>query len=199
MIDDDTEIIEEIINGDIDKYEYIIKKYQLRIINLCYKYTKNHSDAEDVAQESFLKAYNSLSKFRFESKFYSWLHRIAINCSLNYINSKEKLREKETNSEKSRLINHEREVKDIIARSDQAGTDTPYNSYNLEDMGKTIDFVYNNLPDDLKLVLKLRDIDDMTYDSIALETNLPIGTVRSKLHRARELLSKTIKKDIEDE
>ncbi|CAI8294856.1 MAG: ECF RNA polymerase sigma-E factor [Gammaproteobacteria bacterium] len=88
---------------------------------------------------------------------------------------------------------------DIMARSDQAGTDTPYNSYNLEDMAKTIDFVYNNLPDDLKLVLKLRDIDDMTYDSIALETNLPIGTVRSKLHRARELLSKTIKKDIEDE
>ena len=83
MFDDDTEIIEEIINGDIDKYEYIIKKYQLRIINLCYKYTKNHSDTEDVAQESFLNAYNSLSKFRFESKFYSWLHRIAINCSLN--------------------------------------------------------------------------------------------------------------------
>ncbi len=198
MIDDDKEIIEEIINGKINKYEYIIKKYQLRIINLCFKYTKNYSDAEDVAQESFLKAYNSLDKFRFESKFYSWLHRISINCSLNYINSKEKLREKETISENSGLTSKDGELIDRMADINQISAETPYNCYNLEDLAINIETAYNNLPDDLKLVIKLRDIDDMTYDSIAKETNLPIGTVRSKLHRAREILTKTIEKEIED-
>jgi len=199
ITDDDRKIIESIIDGDAAKYEVIVKKYQIRIIHLCFKYTKNYSDAEEVAQEAFLKAYRSLETFRFDSKFYSWLHRISINCSLNYINSKEKLREKETISENSGLTNNEGETVDIVARLDQVGTETPYNSYNLEDMAKTIDIAYNNLPDDLKLVIKLRDIDDMTYDNIALETNLPIGTVRSKLHRARELLGKTIKKGFEDE
>ena len=91
MMDDDKSIIDLVLSGDDSKYEIIIKKYQSRIISLCYRYTKNITDAEDVAQDVFLKAYNSLAKFRFESKFYSWLHRIAVNCSLNYINSKEKI------------------------------------------------------------------------------------------------------------
>ena len=77
MKDDDSEIIQSVLSGDASKYELIIKKYQSRIINLCYKYTKNYHDAEEVAQESFVRAYNSLSKFRYDSKFYSWLHRIS--------------------------------------------------------------------------------------------------------------------------
>ena len=189
MIDDDTEIIEEIINGNIDKYEYIIKKYQLRIISLCYKYTKNHSDAEDVAQESFLKAYNSLGKFRFESKFYSWLHRISVNCSLNYINSKEKLKEKETISDNIGLNEQE----------DNTSQETPYNTYNMEDIAVKIGKLYENLPDDLKLMIKYRDIDDMTYDEIASKAKLPIGTVRSRLHRARDILLREIETNTEDE
>ena len=79
-----------VIDGKTRDFELLVKKYQLRIISLCQKYTKNYHDAEEVSQEAFVKAINSLSNFRFESKFYSWLHRIAINCSLNYINSKEK-------------------------------------------------------------------------------------------------------------
>ena len=83
MQDDDRPVLDEIISGNSSKYEIIINKYQARIISLCFRYTKSYPDAEEVAQEAFLKAYNSLNKFRFESKFYSWLHRIAINCSLN--------------------------------------------------------------------------------------------------------------------
>ena len=189
MQDDDKEILNEIINGNVSKYEIIILKYQARIISLCFRYTKSYPDAEDVAQESFLKAFNSLHKFRFESKFYSWLHRIAINCSLNYINSKEKTKEKETISENSGLIDYRGEI----------SAETPYNAYNMQIMAENIESVYNTLPDDLKLMIKLRDIDDLSYDEISRIAKLPVGTVKSKLHRAREVLTKALGKYVDDE
>ena len=186
MIDDDSEIIESILSGDVSKYELIIKKYQSRIINLCFKYTKNYHDAEEVAQESFVRAFKSLDKFRYDSKFYSWLHRISINCSLNYINSKEKQKEKETISENTCLNEQESDITQ----------ETPYNTYNMESIADKIGKVYDNLPEDLKLMIKYRDIDDLTYDEIAIKADLPVGTVRSRLHRARELLLKELEKDI---
>ena len=172
MIDDDKDTINNIINGDIDAFEIIIKKYQLRIINLCFRYTKNYSDAEEVAQEAFFKAFSSLKKFRFESKFYSWLHRIAINCSLNFINSKEKTKE---------------------------DTESPFDNYNMVNLAQTIENAYEVLPEELKLVVKLRDIDDMSYDEIAKITSMPVGTVKSRLHRARDILVKKLDNEIDDE
>jgi RNA polymerase sigma-70 factor, ECF subfamily len=192
MIDDDKDTINNIINGDIDAFEIIIKKYQLRIINLCFKYTKNYSDAEEVAQESFFKAFSSLKKFRFESKFYSWLHRIAINCSLNFINSKEKTKERETISENFGLsgIDSIKVTRDI---------ESPFDNYNMVDLAQTIENAYEVLPEELKLVVKLRDIDDMSYDEIAKITSMPIGTVKSRLHRARDILIKKLNNEIDDE
>ena len=189
MQDDDKPVLDEIINGNISKYEIIINKYQARIISLCFRYTKSYPDAEEVAQEAFLKAYNSLNKFRFESKFYSWLHRIAINCSLNYINSKEKTKEKETISENSGLTEH----KGVTS------VETPYNAYNMQTMAEKIESVYNSLPEDLKLVIKLRDIDDLSYDEMSKATKLPTGTIKSKLHRAREILTRALEEYTEDE
>ena len=189
MQDDDKPVLDEIISGDISKYELIINKYQARIISLCFRYTKSYPDAEEVAQEAFLKAYNSLNKFRFESKFYSWLHRIAINCSLNYINSKEKTKEKETISENSGLTEQEKNT----------NGETPYNAYNMQIMAEKIESVYNGLPEDLKLVIKLRDIDDLSYDEMSKVTKLPTGTIKSKLHRAREILTRALEKHTEDE
>ena len=188
MIDDDSKIVEAILSGDTSQYELIIKKYQSRIIHLCYKYTKNYQDAEDVAQESFMRAYKSLDGFRYDSKFYSWLHRISINCSLNYINSKQKQKEKETISENTCLKEGEGEI----------SQDSPYNTYNMEDIADKINAIYENLPEDLKLMIKYRDIDDMSYDQIADKANLPVGTVRSRLHRARDMLLKEIEKSTND-
>ena len=90
IIDDDKEIIERCLSGNTEAYKLLVDKYQLRIISACYKYTKNLNDAEDVAQEVFMKAYTNLTNFKSESKFYSWIYRIAVNTSLNFINSKEK-------------------------------------------------------------------------------------------------------------
>ncbi len=187
---DDFSIIRKCLDGDIDIFEVIVKKYQSKIINLCYKYTKNYADAEEAAQQSFLRAFNSLDKFRFESKFYTWMHRIAINCSLNYINSKEKRKENETISDNLGLSNKEIRAVD---------TETPYNNYNMVELAKHTENVYNSLPEELKLMIKLRDIEDLSYEEISLKTRIPIGTVRSRIHRGRELMMNSLEKFIKDE
>ncbi len=186
---DDQSIIRQCQDGDVDAFELIVKKYQIRIINLCFKYTKNHADAEDVAQEAFIKAFNGLSNFRFESKFYSWLHRIAINCSLNHINSKEKTKERETISENSGLIDNVPEYN---------FENIPDNYYNMQNLANETEKAYNNLPEELRQLVKLREIEDLSYEQISKTTELPIGTVRSRLHRAREILISEMKKIIKN-
>ena len=140
IIKEDEEIILECLSGNTDSYKYLVEKYQFRIINTCYKYTKNIVDAEDVAQEVFLKAYQNLSTFKSNSKFYSWLYE---------------------------LINKLQPLMD-------------------------------NLPDDLRILIELYEIKDFTYDEISKKLSIPIGTVRSRLHRARNMLISDFKR-INDE
>ncbi len=175
-IEDDEQIIENCISGDTDSFRYLVDKYQLRIINACYKYTKNLDDAEDVAQEVFLKAYSNLDKFKFDSKFYSWIYRIAINTSLNYINSKEKRQEKETISEESCQIN------------DNSASSDPKDYYELIELVDKVQPLIDELPSDLKILIELYEIKDNTYEEISKKLSMPIGTVRSRLHRARNML-----------
>ena len=186
IIKEDDEIIAECLSGNTDSYKYLVEKYQFRIINTCYKYTKNIVDAEDVAQEVFLKAYQNLSTFKSNSKFYSWLYRIAVNTSLNYINSKEKRNEKETISEENCLIDM------------NISKDNPRDYYQLNELINTLQPLMDNLPDDLRTLIELYEIKDFTYDEISKKLSIPIGTVRSRLHRARNMLISDFKR-INDE
>jgi RNA polymerase sigma-70 factor (ECF subfamily) len=186
IIKEDEEIILECLSGNTDSYKYLVEKYQFRIINTCYKYTKNIVDAEDVAQEVFLKAYQNLSTFKSNSKFYSWLYRIAVNTSLNYINSKEKRNEKETISEENCLIDM------------NISKDNPRDYYQLNELINTLQPLMDNLPDDLRTLIELYEIKDFTYDEISKKLSIPIGTVRSRLHRARNMLISDFKR-INDE
>ena len=175
-IEDDDQIIVKCLSGDTDSYKFLVLKYQARIINTCFKYTKNIRDAEDVAQEVFLKAFQNLSKFKFDSKFYSWIYRIAVNTSLNYINSKEKRNEKETISNESCLKDH------------NSMEDSPNEYYKFNELVDKIQPLMDKLPDDLKNLIVLYEIKDYTYEQISKELSLPMGTVRSRLHRARNML-----------
>ena len=186
IIKEDEEIILECLSGNTDSYKYLVEKYQFRIINTCYKYTKNIVDAEDVAQEVFLKAYQNISTFKSNSKFYSWLYRIAVNTSLNYINSKEKRNEKETISEENCLIDM------------NISKDNPRDYYQLNELINTLQPLMDNLPDDLRTLIELYEIKDFTYDEISKKLSIPIGTVRSRLHRARNMLISDFKR-INDE
>ena len=176
IIKDDDEIIKECLSGNTDSYKNLVDKYQIRIINTCYKYTKNIIDAEDVAQEVFLKAFQNLSSFKSDSKFYSWIYRIAVNTSLNYINSKEKRNEKETISEENCL------------NSVNLANDSPKEYYQLNELINKIQPLIDNLPDDLRALIELYEIEDYTYEDISNKLDIPIGTVRSRLHRARNML-----------
>ncbi len=182
--DQDREIVQSVINGNIDDYSILVQKYQIRIINLCNRYTKNYHDAEEVSQEVFVRAYKSLKTFRFDSQFYSWIHRIAVNCSLNYINSKEKVKEKETIKDDSGLNN----IRD--------NNENPDDYYNLEELSDQINNVFNKLPEDLKEIVRLSDIQGLSYEEISNKIKIPVGTVRSRLHRARDILMKVIKDKI---
>ena len=176
IIKDDDEIIQECLSGNTGAYKNLVDKYQIRIINTCYKYTKNINDAEDVAQEVFLKAFQNLSNFKFNSKFYSWIYRIAVNTSLNYINSKEKRNEKETISEENCL--NELNV----------SNDNPREYYQLNELIDKIQPLIDKLPEDLSELIMLYEIKDLTYEDISKKLDIPIGTVRSRLHRARNML-----------
>ncbi len=182
--DDDRETVESIIRGNVEDFALLVGKYQLRIINLCIKYTKNYHDAEEVAQESFIRAYKSLPNFRFDSKFYSWLHRIAVNCSLNYINSKEKTKEKETITENNGL------------NDTRASEDNPDDYYDLEELSNKMNNVFESLSSDLRDIIIMSDIEGLSYEEISHKINIPIGTVRSRLHRARDLMVRVIKENI---
>ena len=180
-IEDDDQIIQNCISGDSDSFRYLVDKYQIRIINACYKYTKNLDDAEDIAQEVFLKAYTNLDRFKFDSKFYSWLYRIAVNTSLNYINSKEKRQQKETISEESCQIN------------DSSASSDPKDYYELTELVYKVEPLIEKLPNELKILIELYEINDNTYEEISKKLSIPIGTVRSRLHRARNMLISNFK------
>ena len=185
-IEEDDEIIKRCLSGEIEAFRYLVEKYQIRIINTCFKYTKNLVDAEDVAQEVFLRAYDNLNNFKFDSKFYSWLYRIAVNTSLNYINSKEKRKEKETISDESCLNNS------------STSSDNPNDYYQMMELIDKVEPLFDNLPDDLKKLLELYEIYDYSYEEISKKLSVPIGTVRSRLHRARSMLISNFK-DLYDE
>ena len=185
-IEEDDEIIKRCLSGEIDAFRYLVEKYQIRIINTCFKYTKNFVDAEDVAQEVFLRAYDNLNNFKFDSKFYSWLYRIAVNTSLNYINSKEKRKEKETISDESCLNNL------------NTSSDNPSDYYQMMELIDKVEPLFDNLPDDLKKLMELYEIYDYSYEEISKKLSVPIGTVRSRLHRARSMLISNFK-DLYDE
>ena len=184
---EDKDLIKLCLSGDIESFSFIIQKYQARVINTCLKYTKNLQDAEDVAQEVFLKAYQSLDTFKFESKFYSWLYRIAVNTCLNYINSKEKRTERET-------------ISDISCLNDVKSTiDNPQDYYDIEELKSLVIPMYEELPTDLREILKMYEFEDNTYEEISEKLSLPMGTVRSRLHRARNMLLSNFEKLIDEE
>ena len=160
ITDDDRATVESVINGNIEDFALLVGKYQLRITNLCLRYTKNYHDAEEVAQESFIRAYRSLPNFRFDSKFYSWLHRIAVNCSLNYINSKEKTKEKETITENTGLSDT------------RASDDNPDDYYDLEELSKKMNKVFESLSSELRDIVIMSDIEGLSYEETVSYTHL---------------------------
>ena len=163
----------------------MIQKYQHRIVSLVSRYVSDPAEAQDVAQEAFIKAYRAVKRFRGESAFYTWLYRIAINTAKNWIVAKNR------RPPSSDIDAAEAEQYAISDRLKE--TSTPESELLREEIEKTVFDTIAKLPDDLRTAIILREMDGMSYEEIAVTMECPIGTVRSRIFRAREAIDEKLK------
>jgi RNA polymerase sigma-70 factor (ECF subfamily) len=182
-------LVQRVQKGDKKAFDLLINKYQHRIVSLVARYVSDHSEAQDVAQEAFIKAYRAIDRFRGDSAFYTWLYRIAINTAKNWLVAR-KRRPPATDIDAA-----DAEQYDMESRLKEQGT--PENEMMREEIKRTVYDTIAELPDDLRTAIMLREIEGMSYEDIALTMDCPIGTVRSRIFRAREAIDEKLKPLVE--
>lgn len=181
----DKELVARVQQGDKKSFDLLVLKYQNRIIKLVSRYVREQSDAMDIAQEAFLKAYRALPNFRGDSAFYTWLYRIAINTAKNHVVASAR------RPMEARLENADGESIDIEEL--QKDGDTPEHLLLADEIKETILAALNKLPEDLRVAITLREVEGLSYEEIAEAMDCPIGTVRSRIFRAREAVDTRLK------
>jgi len=178
-------LVERVQKGDKRAFDLLINKYQHRIVGLVARYVSDPSEAMDVAQEAFIKAYRAIDRFRGDSAFYTWLYRIAINTAKNWLVAR-KRRPPSTDIDAA-----DAEQYDLESRLKEQGT--PENELLREEIKRTVFETISRLPDDLRTAIMLREMEGMSYEDIAVTMDCPIGTVRSRIFRAREAIDEKLK------
>ena len=176
----DEDLVLRVQQGDKAAFDLLVIKYQHKIIQLVNRYVKDSSEAQDVAQESFIKAYRALGDFRGDSAFYTWLYRIAINTAKNYLVSRAR-----------RSSNYQVDIQDAEAIENAPqlqGMDTPERLLLNQEIIDTIKTAIDHLPEEMRTAIMLREFEGMSYEEIAVAMDCPVGTVRSRLFRAREAI-----------
>jgi len=181
----DKQLIERVKNGEKAAYDLLVLKYQQRIINLVSRFVRNHSDALDVTQEAFIKAYRALPNFRGDSAFYTWLYRIAVNTAKNHL---------AVQSRRPRGNDYDiSEIEQFEGSSALKEQATPENLLLKDELQATVLKAIDELPEDLKTAIMLREVEGLSYEEIASVMECPIGTVRSRIFRAREAIDNEMK------
>lgn len=176
MSSDDATLIRQTLAGDRSAYGNLVRKYQDRVFNVVYRLVNHVEDARDITQDAFINAFESLKRFHGEAQFYTWLYRIAINAAI----SKQRKR-RETVSLQQRGSGDVAIPEPI----DETFDHRPGDALERQETLQRIETALRQVSDEFRMVLILRDLDGMSYEEIADALNLPIGTVRSRLHRAR--------------
>ncbi|MBY5985053.1 RNA polymerase sigma factor RpoE [Halomonas sp. DP5Y7-2] len=180
----DQQLVARAQKGDTRAFDLLVKKYQHKILGLIGRYINDHAEVQDVAQEAFIKAYRALGKFRAESAFYTWMYRIAINTAKNHLVSRGR------RPPGSDLDINDAEVLDMSGRL--ADIETPEASIARDQLESAVFEAIENLPDDLRTAITLRELDGLSYEDIAQIMQCPVGTVRSRIFRAREAVDQHI-------
>ena len=180
----DLALVRRAKKGDYRAFDLLVLKYQSRVIATAYKYVKEKQLAEDIAQEAFIKSYKSLDSFREESSFYTWVYRIAVNTAKNYIVSS-KRREEIIMTDLSEDNNYYPEKPDI---------DSPQDILNASELRDLIFATLSSLGEGTRTALSLREFDGLSYEQIAEISNCPVGTVRSRIFRGREMIEEKVRK-----
>ena len=182
----DHSLVQRVQRGDKVAFEMLFTKYQRRVSRLVSRFVRSDAEVEDIVQESFIKAYRALGSFRGDSAFYTWLYRIAVNTAKNHLVSASKRPISLTQFEK----NDDDDFEEDHFMSDAA---TPESELITKQIAETVNKTMNELPADLREAIMLREIEGMSYEDIADSMGCPIGTVRSRIFRAREAISQKIK------
>ncbi len=181
----DKRLVMRVQQGEKAAFDVLVLKYQSRIINLVSRFVRNQADAVDVTQEAFLKAYRALPNFRGDSAFYTWLYRIAVNTAKNYL-AVQSRRPSEVEQDFIEIEQYDGNN----ALKEQA---TPERMLLRDEIQTTVIAAIENLPDDLRMAITLREIEGLSYEEIATVMECPIGTVRSRIFRAREAIDNQLK------
>ncbi len=178
-------LVQRVQHGDKKAFDLLVLKYQHKIVNLISRYISDSAETLDVAQEAFVKAYRAIGSFRGDSAFYTWLYRIAINTAKNHLVAQ---------SRRPPLSDIEvADAEQFDADTRLKDRDTPENELLKDEIEKTVFDAIADLPEDLRTAITLREMDGMSYEEIAATMECPIGTVRSRIFRAREAIDKKLR------
>ena len=179
--DSDNDIVKRVQQGDKEAYNILVLRYQHKVCDIAFKYVNNYVDANDVAQEAFIRAYRAIHNFRGESAFFTWLYRIVINTAKSFLEQNQKHR-----------YSVDIDAPDFDSQQDVRGLlvthESPDSLIGSEELQQVIMQAMNELPPDLKRAIVLREVDGLSYEDIAAVMDSPIGTVRSRIFRARQFI-----------
>jgi len=186
----DQALVERVQRGDKTAFDVLVRKYQHKIVKLISRYVRDQSEVYDVAQESFIKAYRALPNFRGDSAFYTWMYRIAINTAKNYLVAQgRRLPNVDIEAQEAEQFEGESYLKDYA---------TPEHMLLRDEVESTIYSAIDQLPQDLRTAITLREIEGMSYEEIAEAMACPVGTVRSRIFRAREAIDDKLRPLVEN-
>jgi RNA polymerase sigma factor RpoE len=184
--DIDRQLVERAQHGDKHAFELLVSKYQRKLGRLLSRFIRDAGEVEDVTQEAFVKAYRALPSFRGDSAFYTWLYRIGINTAKNYLTSMGRRAPTSTNydSDDAEAFDDGDQLRDL---------NTPENLLMSKQIARTVNQSMDRLPEELRTAIMLREIEGMSYEDIAKIMGCPIGTVRSRIFRAREAIAQELR------
>lgn len=188
----DEQLVERVQRGDKNAFNLLVRKYQHKVVNLVARYVNNPGDVPDVpdvAQEAFIKAYRALPTFRGESAFYTWLYRIAVNTAKNYLTSQgRRPPSSDVEADEAEYYGGGEALQEVA---------TPENLALTDEIKRTVFAAIEALPEDLRTAITLREMEGLSYEEIAEIMDCPVGTVRSRIFRAREAIDKKLQPLIE--
>ena len=186
----DLSLVQRVQRGDKGAFDVLVLKYQHKVVKLVMRYVRNPAEAEDIAQDAFIKAYRALPQFRGDSAFYTWLYRIAINTAKNGAVARARnpvdFDLDMTNNDESYEM--QGRLKD---------SETPEALVLTDEIRTTVNAAIANLPDDLREAIVLRELEGLSYEEIAARMDCPVGTVRSRIFRAREAIDSRLREVFE--
>ena len=173
-------LVKTVQEGDTNAYNVLVIKYQYKVAQIISKFVANNADINDIAQDAFIKAYKAINSFRGESSFYTWLYRIVVNAAKTFLESNSK--------HKNSIDVDSPEFQSIDEQGILASKDTPDRIIESQELHEVILKAMNDLPKELRGAITLREIEGMSYDDMAIALKVPVGTVRSRIFRAREFI-----------